>query len=401
MAFQKGHKINAGKKNHLGFKHSDEAKRKYVSPLARKMVQKVLSRIVLFHPYIPKSAIEVVKKTLGGRWIGQGPKVDEFEKKWEEKISSPHKAVAVGSGTDALHLAYILAGIGEGDEVITPIFTCTATNIPLLYQRAKIVFADVKKDSLNIDPENIARKITPRTKAIVVVHYGGVPCDMDEIQAIAKKHKIPVIEDASHAHGSVYKNRKIGSISDFTCFSFQAIKLITTVDGGMLTIKNPELEDKAKRIRWFGIDRAAKLEDKWDNDITEVGYKYQMTDVAASMGIEALKEFTKTLERYQKLADTYKKELEGMREVAYIGGPWLCTILTEKRKEIKEKLAEEGIESGEVHHRNDQYSLFGGRVFNCPNMDALEGKYLVLPQHYHLKVKDIKYICGIIKKICR
>lgn len=224
---------------------------------------------------------------------------------------------------------------------------------------------------------------------------------MDEIQAIAKKHKIPVIEDASHAHGSVYKNRKIGSISDFTCFSFQAIKLITTVDGGMLTIKNPELEDKAKRIRWFGIDRAAKLEDKWDNDITEVGYKYQMTDVAASMGIEALKEFTKTLERYQKLADTYKKELEGMREVAYIGGPWLCTILTEKRKEIKEKLAEEGIESGEVHHRNDQYSLFGGRVFNCPNMDALEGKYLVLPQHYHLKVKDIKYICGIIKKICR
>ncbi len=357
--------------------------------------------IVLFHPYVPKSAIEAVKKTLKSRWIGQGPKVAEFEKLWEEKISSPHKAIAVGSGTDALHLAYILAGIGDGDEVIAPVFTCTATNIPLLYQGAKIIFADIKKDNLNIDPEDIKRKITSKTKAIVVTHYGGFPCDMDEIQAIADKYKIPVIEDASQAHGTVYKDRKIGSISDFTCFSFQAIKLITTADGGILTIKNSELENKAKRIRWFGIDRDAKLENRQDNDVTEVGYKYQMTDVAASMGIEALKEFDKTLEHHQKLADTYKKELAGMSEVKYIGGPSICTILTEKREEIKEKLAEEGIESGEVHYRNDRYSLFGGRVDNCPNMNALESKYLVLPQHYYLKVKNIKYICSIIKKICR
>lgn len=357
-------------------------------------------KIVLFHPYISPSAIEAVKKTLSSRWIGQGPKVDEFEKLWEKIISSPHKAIAVGSGTDALHLAYILAGIREGDEVISPIFTCVATNVSLLYQKAKIIFADVQKDSLNVNPKDIARKITPRTKAIVVVHYGGTPCDMDEILAIANKHKIPVIEDACQAHGTVYKDRKIGSISDFTCFSFQAIKLMTTADGGMLTIKNQELLEKAKRMRWFGIDRSAKLEDTWDHDIAEVGYKYQMTDIAASMGIAALKTFDTTLKHHQILSDTYKKELDGMLEVKYAGGPWICTILSEKRDKIKEKLAEKEIESGLVHFRNDKYSVFGGRVSNCSNMDALEKKYLVLPQHYHLTVKDIKYICGIIKKIC-
>lgn len=356
------------------------------------------NKITLFYPNVPRKAIVAVQKTLKSRWIGQGPKVLEFEKLWEQKISSPHRAVAVGSGTDALHLAYILAGIGEGDEVISPVFTCVATNMTLLYQKAKIVFADVRKDSLNIDPKDVERKITPRTKAIVVVHYGGVPADLDEIRAIADKHKIPVIEDAAQAQGSVYKNRKIGSISDFTCFSFQALKMITTADGGMLTVKNPKLASKAKRLRWFGIDRDKKFENKWDTDITEVGYKYQMTDVAATMGVAGLKDFDKTLSHHQKLANTYKKELEGVKDVIYIGGPWLCTILTENRDKIKIKLSEKGIESGEVHYRNDRYSVFGGKVSNCPNMDALDGKYLVLPQHYHLTVKDIKHICSVMKK---
>jgi len=158
-----------------------------------------MNKITLFHPYVPESAKRAVLRTLNTPWIGQGPQVAEFEKLWEKKISYSHKAVAVGSCTYALHLAYILAGIREGDEVVAPIFTFPSTNIPILYQRAKVVFADVKKDSLNIDPNDIARKITSKTKAIVVVHYGGVPCDMDEIQAIANKHFLPVIEDAAYA----------------------------------------------------------------------------------------------------------------------------------------------------------------------------------------------------------
>ena len=144
-------------------------------------------KITLFDPHVPKTAVEAVDQTLHNRWIGQGPKVDEFEKLWEKKISSPHQAVAVGSCTHALHLAYIMANIRPGDEVISPIFTFPATNIPLLYQKAKIVFADVGENLL-IDP-----------KDIVCVHYGGSVCDLDEIQAIADKYKIPIIEDAAQA----------------------------------------------------------------------------------------------------------------------------------------------------------------------------------------------------------
>jgi len=360
--------------------------------------------IVLFYPHVPESARNAAREVLDTRWIGQGPRVGEFEQVWFEKISKPHRAIAVGSGTDALHLAYILAGIGPGDEVVAPVFTCTATTTPLLYQGAKPIFADIKPDSLNIDPKSVESLMNERVKAIVCVHYGGMPCDMDELQAIADKWSVPIIEDAAQAHGAKYKGRYIGSISDFTAFSFQAIKIITTCDGGMLTIKNPELEEKAKRIRWFGIDRKAKLEDRWKNDITEVGYKYQMTDVSAVMGIEAMKTLEETLAHHRELFEAYRRGLEGIPGIKFIGDGevhqsscWLATALVERREDLKRKLADYGIESNPVHYRNDMYTVFGGRVSHCPNMDAVEDKYLVLPKHYYLTVEDIEYICGVIR----
>ena len=364
-----------------------------------------MDKIVLFYPHIPEKAKDDARKVLDTRFIGQGPLVDKFEEVWEEKVSNPCKSVAVGSGTDALHLAYILAGISPGDKVLTPVFTCSATNTALLYQRAKPVFVDTKSNSLNIDPADIKRKINWDTKAIVVVHYGGLPCDMDEIQAIADEWAIPVIEDAAQAHGAKYKGFKIGSLSDFTCFSFQAIKIITTCDGGMLTIRNHDLVDKAKRIRWFGIDRKAKLEDRWKNDISEVGYKYQMTDFSASMGLAAMDELDQTLSHHRDLFETYREELNHIPGITFIGDNkdhqsscWLCTVLVERRDDLKRKLAEAGIESNQVHYRNDQYTVFGGRVHDCPNMDKLESKYLVLPMHYFLKREDIQYICDTIRK---
>src|SRR3990172_218584 len=354
-------------------------------------------KIPLFYPYVPKGAKEAVKCTLNTRWIGQGPQVTGFEKLWEKKISSPHKAVAVGSCTYALHLAYILAGIREGDEVVAPIFTFPSTNIPILYQRAKVVFADVKKDSLNIDPNDIARKITSKTKAIVVVHYGGVPCDMDEIQAIANKHFLPVIEDAAYATGLTYRDRKIGSISDFTCFSFQAVKLLTTATGGMLTIKDPRLVGRAKRLRWFGAEKS-NSDDRWAKGITEIGYRYQMTDIAAAMGITALKELDKTLKHYQDLADTYREGLADIPGGTYIGGLSLCIILTGKRDKLRQSLTKYGIENSVLDCRSDRFAIFGGRVKNCLNMDELESKYLMLPTHYFLRKKDVEFICQVIRK---
>jgi perosamine synthetase len=361
--------------------------------------------IVLFHPHIPENAINIVQQTLRTRWIGQGPKVDEFELQFGNKFAEGGVAVAVGSGTDALHLSYILAGIKAGDEVIAPVFTCTATNIPLLYERAVVRFADVQPGTLNMDPEHVKQLVNEKTKAIVCVHYGGLPCDMKELGEIAATWGIPIIEDAAHALGATYHGKPIGSISDFTMFSFQAIKHITTGDGGMLILKDETLKDKAHRIRWFGIDRTAKQMGHWENDIKEVGYKYQMNDIAAAMGLAALEEFDQISALRKNLFKKYSELLRGVPGVQFVGdgytdrehAAWLCTIIVDNRFELQTKLREHHIESNQVHYRNDRYTIFGGRRDNLPNMDAVEDKYLVLPLHTKMNVDHVEKVCDVIR----
>ncbi len=361
--------------------------------------------IVLFHPHIPKNAIEEVTKVLQSRWIGQGPRVAQFEKEFTERFGGSGASLAVGSGTDALHLAYILAGLKEGDEVITPVFTCTATSIPFLYMGVKIRFADVDPETLNINVAHVRELINEKTKAIVCVHYGGLPCDMDELHAIAHEYNIPVIEDAAHALGATYKGKKIGELSDFTMFSFQAIKHMTTGDGGMLVIKDQSVMPKAERIRWFGIDRSNKQKGTWENDIWEVGYKYQMTDIGAALGLTALQEFDEVLSHRQNLFQEYKKGLQGAQGIKLIGArhtdrthaAWLCTAIVERRVDFMFKLRENKIESGQVHYRNDRYSVLGGRRDDLPCMDAVEENYIVLPLHTKMTVADVQYICNVIK----
>jgi len=361
--------------------------------------------IVLFYPNIPANAVDEVTKVLQSRWIGQGPKVAQFEKEFEEKFCVTNTALAVGSGTDGLHLGYLLAGIEAGDEVIVPVFTCTATNIPLLYMGAKIVFADVDPKTLNIDVNHVRQLVNERTKAIVCVHYAGLPCDMDELMAIAREHNIPLIDDSAHALGATYKGQKIGEMTDFSMFSFQAIKHITTGDGGMLTIKNKDLVEKAKRIRWFGIDRSAKQMGHWENDIYEVGYKYQMNDISAALGIAALAEFDNTLKYRQSLFAEYTKQLAGIDGLHIIGtgvtdrehAAWLCTVIVENRTDFMKKLRDNKIESSQVHYRNDRYTVFGGRRSDLPNMDSVEEKYLVLPLHHKMTLQDVAYIGQVAK----
>lgn len=360
--------------------------------------------IVLFHPHIPASAVEAVASVLSTRWIGQGPRVDEFEQKFSARFGGDLPALAVGSGTDALHLAYILAGLRSGDEVIAPIFTCTATNIPLMYIGAKVVFADVQPGTLNIDPQDVRRRVTEKTKAIVCVHYGGLPCDMSELQAIAEMHGIPIIEDAAHALGATYRGQIIGQMSDFTMFSFQAIKNITTGDGGMLVIKDSSLVSRAQRLRWFGIDRKAKQNGNWQNDITEIGYKYQMNDISAALGLAALEQFDSILAHRQSLLRAYENELVGVPGIAVIGAgfndrthaAWMCTVLIENREQLQIKLREQGIESAQVHYRNDRYSIFGGRQMSYHNMDAVEDRYLVLPLHTKMTTEHVQRVCSVI-----
>ncbi len=364
--------------------------------------------VLLFYPYVSRKSPNNIKKKLLGRWLGQGPMVDKFENDFKEKFAKKYSVIATGSGTDSLHLAYILAGLKKGDEVITTIFTCTATNIPMLYMGLNIKFADIEIDTMNISVESVKKLITKRTKAIVCVHYGGLPCEMDELKKIAKKNKITLIEDAAHALGAKYKSIPVGSLCDFSTFSFQAIKHFTTGDGGILTIKNKNLEEKAKRIRWFGIDRKKKQQGIWKNDVHEIGYKYQMTDIAATMGCDSLKEFNKINKHRKKIYNTYLEELSANKKVKCIHdndknkehGAWLFTICVENKDFLQKKLRQHFIETNQVHFRNDRYSIFKkyvkGKKF--PNMDYLENRYLVLPLHHKVSVKDAKYICKLINK---
>ena len=361
--------------------------------------------IVLFYPHMPKKAKEYVCDTLDSRWIGQGPKVDLFEERFRAKFRQPGPCVSTGSGTGALHLAYVLAGIQPGDEVLVPLFTCTATNLPLLYIGAKPVFVDVDPLTLNISVPDLRRKVSEKTKAIVCVHYGGLPCDMADIRALADEYSIPVVEDAAHALGARYDGKPIGAISEFTMYSFQAIKHLTTGDGGLLTFLDAGLAPAARRLRWFGIDRSDKQKGVWENDIHEIGYKYQMTDIGAAIGLAGLEEIDETLRYRKSLYQCYVSNLKQVSHVKIVNdfdprkehAAWLFTILAERRIECQMKLRSRRIESGQTHYRNDRYAVFGCDE-EFPAMDSIDDKYLILPLHTRMTLDDVGRICDVLKE---
>ena len=361
--------------------------------------------VPLFYPHIPKNSAKSLQKVLKGRWIGQGPLVDKFENVFSKKFTKNLPCVAVGSGTDALHLAYLLAGIKKDDEVICPVFTCTATNIPLLYIGAKIKFADIDPKTFNISIDHVKKLVSKKTKAIVFVNYGGLPCDLTELNKIAKKYKIKLIQDAAQSLGNFYKNKPITQYSDFTIFSFQAIKHISSGDGGLLCFKDKKILKKAYRMRWFGIDRLKKQGGTWENDIKEIGYKYQMTDLGAAILLDALKEFSKIKQHRKKIFGIYEKNLKNNKKVKVVTSVgkfthsnWLFTILVDKKDLLQKKLRQSNIETNQVHFRNDRYSIFKKFVKNkkFPNMDSVEKKYLVLPVHTKMSFSDANYV---VKKV--
>ena len=372
------------------------------------LIKESKKTITQFYPHIPKTAIQSIKKVFSGRWIGQGPLVDKLETIFSKKFANNMSSVAVGSGTDALHLSYILSNIKKNDEIICPVFTCTATNIPLLYLGAKIKFADVNPKTLNIDIASVKKLITKKTKAIVFVNYGGLPCDISELVILAKKNNLILIQDAAQSLGAYYKNKPITYYADFTIFSFQAIKQISSGDGGMLVLRNKKLLKKAKRIRWFGIDRLAKQGGTWENDIKEIGYKYQMTDIGAALLLESIKEFRKIKIHRKKIFEIYLKKLSKNKNITIVNDKdikghahWLFTIILDKKDYLQKKLRQKGIETNQVHFRNDRYSIFKKFTKNIKfkKMDSIENKYLVLPIHTKMKINDAKYIANMINKI--
>jgi perosamine synthetase len=314
--------------------------------------------------------------------------------------------VAVNSGTSALHLALVLAGVGEGHEVIIPAQTFVATGLVVVQQKAKPVFADIEPDTGNISPTSIRQKITPRTKAIIPVHWGGYPCNMDEIMKIADEFNLVVIEDAAHALGATYKGKPIGSISHLTCFSFQAIKHVTTADGGAIGCLSKEHENEAMVKRWFGIDRANAMpsdlgERKYD--IHELGYKYHMNDYAAALGLANLRRFSERLKHRLALARMYDAgvaAVNGIKCMKYEAGIqsayWLYPVLVEQRDAFVRAMKSKGITVSVVHQRIDRNSIFGG-LADLPYQEKFDAHQIHLPIHDGLDQEKIEYIINSIR----
>ena len=272
-----------------------------------------------FHkPYISDDEITEVLDTLKSGWLTMGPKTVKFEEEFAKYIGSK-QAVAVNSGTAALHLALKAIDLQAGDEVIIPTTTFTATGEVVCYFNAKPVLVDVDKRTHNIAISEIEKAITSKTRAIIPVHFGGQPCDMDQIREIAKKKSLFVIEDAAHALPAYYKTEKVGTIADITCFSFYATKPLATGEGGMITTENPEWTDRMKVLRLHGISKDAwKRYSKggsWYYEVTEAGFKYNMTDLQAALGLPQLRKVDRLWERRKEIAGRYTKAFLSLKEI--------------------------------------------------------------------------------------
>ena len=375
--------------------------------------------IQLFKVHMAPTAAEEVAKVLNSGYIGQGPKVDEFEDQLKDYFD--HDFVqTVNSGTSALHMALHLLkkpnnkwpGIQEGDEVLATALTCTASNFPILANGLKIKWVDIDPTTLNIDLDDLARKITPKTKAIILVHWCGYPNDLDKIKQIQEQaeelygFKPAVIEDGAHSFGSKYKGKNIGTHGNLTMYSLQAIKHITSIDGGLLLSPHQELHRRGKLIRWYGIDRDSNRKDfRCEADIEEWGFKFHMNDVCATVGMENLKHAAELIKKHQANAAYYDKHLKDIKGVTLLdrhkghdSAFWIYTMLVDDREGFYKWMKECNIVVSQVHERNDKHTAVKEFKSNLPTLDKTIGKIVSIPVGWWVTKEQREYIVDCIKK---
>lgn len=364
-----------------------------------------MKTIPLFKVHMPESVKEPLLETVFSGFVGQGPKVDEFESKLSDYFNNKN-TLTVNAGTSALHLALRLANISPGDEVIATPMTCTASNMPILAMGAKIVWADVDPISGLISVESIKSKITEKTKAIMMVHFGGIPCDIDEINELAKNHGIKTIEDAAHSFGSEYRDQKIGNHSDFVMFSFQAIKHITTIDGGLLICKSDADYRRGRLLRWFGIDRDSPRTDfRCEENIAEWGYKFHMNDVSAVIGIEQLKYVDEIVDKHVENAKFYDEHLSKLEKVKLIpkfdhskSSSWLYTMHVAERDKFMAYMLNNHVSTSKVHERNDIHDCFSEFKTKLPGVDTFCQTQISIPVGWWVTEQQRQHIVDLIKK---
>jgi perosamine synthetase len=375
-----------------------------------------------FLPYgkqsIDEEDIAAVVETLRSDWLTTGPKVGEFEEAFASWVGARY-AVSFSSGTAALHGAAFAAGIGVGDEAITSPLTFAATANCVLYQGGTPVFADVQTDTLNIDPERVSERITPRTKALLPVDYAGHPADLDKLYAVADRHGLTIIEDACHALGAEYHGRRVGSISHMTVFSFHPVKHLTTGEGGMVTTDNPHFADKLRKFRNHGISseaRARQANGQWHYEMVLLGFNYRLTDIACALGLRQLSKLEINLARRRDVAAKYSETLGDFSAITlpdvrdHVLPAWHLyplrldlEALSTGRAEIFQALRAENI-GVNVHyipvHLHPYYrDRFGYKPGDYPVAESAYERLISLPMFHGMTDNDVDDVLCALEKV--
>lgn len=371
-----------------------------------------------FLPYstqqISDEDIKTVIETLKSPYLTTGPKVSEFEKVVADYVGATY-AVAFSNGTAALHAACYAAGITQGDEVITTPITFAASANCVRYMGGEVIFADIDEETYNLDPKEVEKKITSKTKAIIPVDFTGQPVDIDAFMEIGKKHNIVIIEDGAHSLGASYKKRKVGATADMTMFSFHPVKPITTGEGGMIVTNNRTYYEKLRLFREHGITQTAyaKEQGDWYYEMTDLGYNYRMTDIQAALGISQMNRLDEFIEKRQELANLYTEKinqlptLKAPNQLADTKSGWhLYSVqldevaLGKTRKEVFEDLRNANI-GVHVHYIpvywHPYYQELGYKKGICPKAEQWYERALTLPLHPQMNEADVDFVLSYFK----
>lgn len=378
-----------------------------------------MNQIPLFKVFMSNEAAINVGKVLNSGYIGQGPIVENFENELK-KVFDNDLVLTTNSATSAEHLAIHLLkkphhgwnGMDKGDEILATPLTCTASNWPILANNFKIKWVDVDPKTLNMDLDDLSRKISPTTKAIMLVHWGGYPVDLDKIKEIQKQalttfgFKPVVIEDSAHAFMSKYKGKPIGSHGNINTFSFQAIKHLTCGDGGALVLPHEWLYDRAKLIRWYGINRETNRKDfRCETNISEWGFKFHMNDINASIGLSNLPSVKNFVVPTQiSNGEYYRKELKYLDGVELLdyedhsqSSYWLFSMKVKNRDQFMDKMKDAGIVVSKVHERNDKHTCVSEFETLLPNLEKINDEIISIPVGWWVTKEQRDFIVNTIK----
>lgn len=360
--------------------------------------------------FVPEDTVSAIEAVLRSKWLNTGAHEKALREEFRQKVGASF-CVACSNGTAALRASYAAIGIRPGDEVVTTPYTFIATNTAVLEQGASPVFADILYDSLNIDPDSVRAKITARTKAIVCVHYGGYPCDLDELRQIGREHGLPLVEDSAHALGSRFRGRYIGAEGDYVTFSLQAVKVVTAGDGGLICTSRQDAYDRLKKLVWYGVDRETKktgILDPLPDDIDELGFKYNMNDIVAAIGLAGLRQIERPLQRRREIGTRYREELRGLKAVMLLRFEdnrtpnfQIFPIHVQERLRFARFMRERGIMTNVNNRRNDRYKVFGTGLQDLPNTARADEDTILIPIHADLSDGDVASVIRAIHEYDR